>query len=333
MGAGENGDSGPCWGCGAIAPNSVTSEVSGQGTVNTMTTENIAVSKLLKKARKAQGLTVKAVAQEICVQSSYLKAIESGEYEKLPAQPFSVGFVRSYACALGEDADKIVASFKDECGLSKLAAVAVPKLQQKKAPTKLPAWLSPIAGLVGASLCWVALGGSLSGVALVADAESDIATEKAQLAALQSEIVGVAIGENIADPVHAALAVQTSNELAEQPQASMSLFIPAAYAGTETSAGVSASNILLEASEDSWVRVARPDGTELWSGILRAGQSYRPHEAGEMLLTTSNAGGLALKQNDAAALYLGARGEIVTDYSLGHESQLAQGGVDVAASQ
>jgi len=143
----------------------------------------------------------------------------------------------------------------------------------------------------------------------------------------------VVIGENNADPVHAALAVEVSSGAADQSPASTSLFIPAAYAGTETSVGVASGNILLEASEDSWVRVARPDGTELWSGILRAGQTYRPHEAGEMLLTTSNAGGLALKQDDAAALYLGARGEIVTDYSLGHENQLAQGGAPGGASQ
>jgi len=291
-----------------------------------MNCEAVSVSKMLKKARKARGLTVKAVAQDICVQSGYLKAIESGEFGKLPAQTFAVGFVRSYAAALGEDSDKIVAAFKEECGMESPTVVATAPVHHKKQSRKLPSWLSPLAGLAGASLVWAALGTGLGGVTMVAESRTNIASEVAQLAALRSEINEVtaeaADFENIARPeATQAKAIYVTAE--SKPDQSGSLFLPAAYAGEETQALVPAATVLLEASEDSWVRVARLDGTELWSGILRAGQTYRPHEAGEMLLTTSNAGGLTLKQGAGATISLGERGEIVADYSLGFENLLS----------
>ena len=258
------------------------------------------------------------------MQSGFLKAIESGAYEKLPAQTFAVGFVRSYALALELDANEIVTSFKAECGMTKpivaASAVSPASQQQSKPHKKIPGWLSPIAGLVGASVVWLALGTGFSGAALVAERQDAVATEEAQLAALQSGIIAAPVEtptmQQISneDPVHAALVVEAK----EAEPASSSLFLPAAYAGVEAPALTSGVAIVLEASEDSWVRVARPDGTELWSGILRAGQAYRPYEAGEMLLTTSNAGGLTLIQGSDAAVGLGARGEIVTDYAVGY---------------
>ena len=85
-------------------------------------------------------------------------------------------------------------------------------------------------------------------------------------------------------------------------------------------------DIVVTASEDSWVRMARADGTEIWSGILRAGQTYSPQEAGVMLLTTSNAGALTVTQGTETEVSLGHRGEIVSDYALALEDQVANAG-------
>lgn len=290
-----------------------------------------AVSDLLKNARKAQGLTVKAVAQEICVQSTYLKAIENGEYDLLPAQTFAVGFVRSYATALGENADEIVAAFKDECGLPKSPKLMTPAskaVEHPKARKKVPGWLSPLAGLVGASLCWMVLGGSLTGTAMVADAENEIANEKAQLAALQSNLSveppeATSASQAISTEPVAVTEVEVREPVTTAP-ASRSLFIPAAHADAVPTAS-SLNGVVLEAFEDTWVRLARTDGTEVWSGILRAGQSYRPSEAGQILLSTSNAGGLSLKQGSADIVQLGARGEIVTDFALEANTHFSEG--------
>jgi len=299
-----------------------------------MNCEAVSVSKRLKKARKAQGLSVKAVAQDICVQSGYLKAIENGEYDKLPAQTFAVGFVRSYATALGEDSDKIAAAFKEECGMNGPSIIASVPLEHKKQTKRLPSWLSPLAGLTGVSLVWVALGTGFGGATMVAENEH-IASEVAQLAALRSNILAVAV--DVAEtPVGEKAEVVEAEAVFVQPKEkagqSMSLFLPAAYAGDEIETFAPTATVLLKASEDSWVRVARQDGTELWSGILRAGQTYRPHEAGEMLLTTSNAGGLTLKQDAGATISLGDRGEIISNYSLGFENLLSQNNSSFDAS-
>jgi len=291
-----------------------------------MESEVTAVSTVLKNARKAQGLTIKAIAQDICVQSGYLKAIESGTYDKLPAQTFAVGFVRSYATALGEDSDQIVAAFKEECAFVK-HEIAPAKVPQGKPQRKIPGWLSPIAGLTGASLVWMALGTSLGGATIVADAQNNIANEEAQLAALQSNFdakaVAVALAQSEEAPLHVS-AEQAKIEVEEATYSTSSFFLPAAHADTEAPVYDTGSTVLLEASEDSWVRVSRTDGTELWSGILRAGQTYRPQDSEKMLLATSNAGGLTLKQGAEQVASLGGRGEIITDYVLTYKNQASQ---------
>jgi len=285
--------------------------------------EDIAISTLLKQARKKQGLSIKAIAQDICIQSGFLKAIEAGAYDRLPAQTFAVGFVRAYANALGQDADAVVAAFKNECGMAEPAVQTNSVPSGKKARRKYPAWLSPIAGLVGASMCWLALGGGLSGVAFVASNGADVADDQAQLAAVQSSLINTGGTVTVDDTVQIALVAPTET-IEKEIYSSRSLFIPAAYAESNSPAPRGQDEILLQAVEDSWVRIARPNGTEIWSGILREGQDYRPNEDGVMLLTTSNAGGLMLTQGQQQSERLGDRGTIIADYALGTSEQATE---------
>jgi len=285
--------------------------------------EDMAISELLKQARKAQGLTIKSIAEDICIQTGFLRAIEAGAYDQLPAKTFAIGFVRAYAKALGQDADAIVAAFKSECGMDKPLDPIADSPPTKKTLRKYPAWLSPMVGLVGASVCWMALGGGLGGAAFVTAVGSEGSADQAQLAAIQSSLFEDSISAgSIRQPDKAlVVSVKGADKIA---YASPSLFSPAAYAESFDTARSGQSKILLQAVEDSWVRIARPNGTEIWSGILREGQDYRPNEGGRILLTTSNAGGLILTQGMNSAERLGGRGHILADYALGDGEQLAE---------
>ncbi len=46
--------------------------------------------------------------------SRHLTAIEAGQIDQLPSRPFTIGYVRAYAKALGLDADAIAARFRTE---------------------------------------------------------------------------------------------------------------------------------------------------------------------------------------------------------------------------
>ncbi len=296
-----------------------------------MTFDNSSVSELLVNARKELGVSIEDVASDICVQARYLKAMETGEFDKLPEHTFAIGFLRSYASALGLNACDIVNAFKEEMGVQKPAELEIPNLEPiiaKSSSRGLPSWLSPVVGLAGAAAVWMWMSG---GMASLSYSEAyDARVEEAQLAAVtakleQSPIINPVVTEKTETTpqtdVLPATRQQTDVPQTVQIEDSLtssaaSLFMPAANAAEINSGKLLNSNLFLEAVEDSWVRIANADGTEIWSGILKEGQSYRPEASDVMLLSTSNAGGIMLSIGGANAELLGTRGVIVTDMKL-----------------
>ncbi len=67
----------------------------------------------LQAARKIQGLTLEQVANRTRIQDSYLRALEEGSFEQLPARVFTKGFVRSYARLLDLDEEECLRLFAE----------------------------------------------------------------------------------------------------------------------------------------------------------------------------------------------------------------------------
>lgn len=304
-----------------------------------MSEEQKTVGELLHDARVKSGLDVDTIAKDICVRSSYLIAIETGKHDMLPGNTFAIGFVRAYAKALALDADTLAQAFKEELGVKPMPTAVVHE-NRPSAPVaaprrRLPAWLSPLGGIVGAALVWVAMGSSVAPFSIVADSDIvDPATDTAQLMAVQATLDIVPSQTQTADsPVEVASvsvddilekeqpldAAVTRNNEAVLPH---SLFLPAANATAPVSAVGGRTNIMLSAKEDAWVRLAKADGTEIWSGVLREGQSYRPLLEGSVFLSTSNAGAVALSVGKRELGSLGDRGEVVRDVALDGEKLL-----------
>jgi cytoskeleton protein RodZ len=74
------------------------------------------VGETLRDARESAGFSLDDVADEIKIKRSYLQAIEEGRYDALPSRTYAVGWVRSYAQALGLNADEMVARIRFEVG-------------------------------------------------------------------------------------------------------------------------------------------------------------------------------------------------------------------------
>jgi cytoskeleton protein RodZ len=68
----------------------------------------------LKAVRESKGLTLEELADQTRVRRAYLQAIEEMRLEKLPSRPFTIGYIRAYAEALGLDAEAAVQRFKVE---------------------------------------------------------------------------------------------------------------------------------------------------------------------------------------------------------------------------
>lgn len=68
----------------------------------------------LKAAREFRGLSLQDVADSTRIRRAYLAAIEDMRIEDLPSRPFTIGYVRAYARALGLEAEAAVSRYKNE---------------------------------------------------------------------------------------------------------------------------------------------------------------------------------------------------------------------------
>lgn len=66
----------------------------------------------LRAIREHRGQTLSQLADATRIRKPYIAAIEDGDRSVLPSRPFAIGYVRSYAKALGLDGDLAVARFK-----------------------------------------------------------------------------------------------------------------------------------------------------------------------------------------------------------------------------
>lgn len=296
------------------------------------TSEILSVAAILRSARKKKKLKIAEVSEDICVRSCFLEALETRRFDELPEMTFALGFVKAYAKALGLDQGAVAKQFKQEFRTARAESAhtdaqitdattpcATQVKTDKNYPIKAgskrgwPAWLSPVVGLVGAGLSWMWLGAGTATLSTIAAV--DEATEARVLAAfaeIDTQAPAEQQSQQSSEPSVEAPAPQGATDFS----ASGSLFSPAAYASAPTPAGEATSSIVLEAAEDSWIQLSYSDGTELWSGVLRAGQTYQPELIGDVYLTTSNAGGILLRRYDQTHGPLGARGDVVDRLAL-----------------
>jgi hypothetical protein len=74
----------------------------------------IQIGPSLAAARRARGLELRDAEQLTCLRSKYLAALEDERYYDLPGRTYARAFLRTYANALGLDADKLVAEFDEQ---------------------------------------------------------------------------------------------------------------------------------------------------------------------------------------------------------------------------
>lgn len=69
---------------------------------------------VLKTARSKSELTLEQAETATKIPQKYLDALETGHYNRLPAEAYNLGYVRVYAEYLRLNPDKIIASYKEE---------------------------------------------------------------------------------------------------------------------------------------------------------------------------------------------------------------------------
>ncbi|MGC4069910.1 MAG: helix-turn-helix domain-containing protein [Polyangiaceae bacterium] len=69
------------------------------------------VGSFLRQEREAKGMSIEEVARATRVPMSSVERLESDQFDELPGEVFVRGFMKSYARAVGIDADEVLARY------------------------------------------------------------------------------------------------------------------------------------------------------------------------------------------------------------------------------
>ena len=79
--------------------------------------------------REAAGLSLEEAAAKTHIKVDQLRAIEEIDVNVLPARPYAIGFVKTYAEFLGLDSSEVVGRFKEDAGYSAPQQIEVEKFE------------------------------------------------------------------------------------------------------------------------------------------------------------------------------------------------------------
>jgi cytoskeleton protein RodZ len=225
------------------------------------------VGEELREARIALGVSVEDAATQLRINKRYLMALEEGRVKDLPGAAYALGFVRSYATALGLDADDAVRRFRDMSGTSatKSGDLVFPEpVPRRGIPTGVLAALG-LALAMGGYVAWYQWSGQ---------------------------------GERVVDTVpplpprleraaEATVAREAPPPVAEPPAPAP---VPVAAPPPPPRIDPDRPRIVIRAKGESWVQIRdNPGNRVLTDRVLRAGDSVEiPNRAG-IVLTTGKA--------------------------------------------
>jgi cytoskeletal protein RodZ len=104
----------------------------------------------LRAAREAKGLSLEELASQTRIPLRHLQSLEQGDWSKLPAPTYTIGFAKSYASAVGLDRNEIAEDLRDEMGGIRPDSGNAEVFQPADPGRTMPKWLvlAAIGGII-----------------------------------------------------------------------------------------------------------------------------------------------------------------------------------------
>ncbi|MBR8093520.1 helix-turn-helix domain-containing protein [Burkholderia cenocepacia] len=306
-----------------------------------------AVGSRLAQLRETKGWSVDDVSARLKVAPQKLRALESGDISHLPGVTFALGVVRSYAKMLGVDPEPFAQALRRERGVPEvdLSMPASSGTDLPRGRVSIPLggssrhhpWLwgtGIVIVAVVAVLMWHTGGDSSSLLARFKGGEAEHASAASATAASSSAEEAAtngasgAVANEVPAPAAAsaapaqaiasavpAPAAPVATAAASQPvaaTAAASAAAPAQPASVVVAAGQSM--VELKVKQDCWFSVRDKNGKELFSALVRAGETKQVAGDGPFKVTIGNKAGLDAVAFDGKpvdpAKYSAARGNV-----------------------
>ncbi|WP_175998065.1 helix-turn-helix domain-containing protein [Burkholderia stabilis] len=310
-----------------------------------------AVGSRLAQLRETKGWTVDDVSARLKVAPQKLRALEAGDISHLPGVTFALGVVRSYAKMLGVDPEPFAQALRRERGVPEvdLSMPASSGTDLPRGRVSIPLggssrhhpWLwgtGIVVVAVVAVLMWHTGGDSSSLLARLKGGDTEHASAASAPAAASSSVEeaaasgasAVAANEVPAPSATSAAATQaiaSAVSVVATPAAS-AVTAPASQPVVATTAASAAvppqpasvvvaagqSMIELKVKQDCWFSVRDKNGKELFSAMVRAGETKQVAGDGPFKVTIGNKAGLDAVAFDGKpvdpAKYSAARGNV-----------------------
>ena len=302
------------------------------------------IGEFFRQVRETKGLTIDEVASKTRIRTDFVKALEDGNFAKLPDQVFARGFVRSYARSLGLDEDDAIHRFAQSAGAyyDKQVERERLKVRQAEEERKRKANRKAVAIAIGiAILALIFLLSREQSSLLVRRSSSDLPSSASKRTAppipesqdtppsQQAEAVPPApktkpsespvvsakagVGNNVEPVTGPASTASAVPELAAPSPSSLGSDGPLGGISLEGSGATEGQLALdLEATELSWV-VVQIDGGSPQEALLRPGEKARWKGQDQFILTLGNAGGVKAELNGKPQKPFGPSGKVARD--------------------
>jgi cytoskeleton protein RodZ len=240
----------------------------------------------LRALRSSAGGSLAEMAVTTRISESYLRSLESGVRDDLPAPVFVKGFIRAYCAFLGAPADEALGLYDQERGAPPMGESRAVRVRPPKS------WIGHPLAISSALLL-------IFGVGLLA-----------LTLASQPPPTPTRSGERKAT----VRAPESAPETA--PPAARAVSVPPAAEPAVAQAGVpETQRLVVKAVESTWIRVQIDDGRVV-EELLKAGAQREWTSDRRFVLTIGNAGGIEIVLNGRPLPSLGARGAVIHRLSL-----------------
>ena len=291
----------------------------------------------LREVRERLGWKLPDIAEHIRIRLVFLSAIESGDLSSLPGPAYRVGFVRSYAQALGLDGEEILQRFRN--------AGQIGEAEQNEIKLLAPV---PDRGVPKGAIIFIAFIIAIGGYGLWYHHTEETRKQAQTMLQIPAKLQPLTAPPKVTPPAAPAATTpaNTASATPSSPAPATSAATPAATpastgtvpASTPATSAASdnasptatpaptttastttpapAPGIVITATQPSWIQVTESNGTILFSKVLKAGQSWPVPQMAGLKMTTGNAGGTVISTNGKPGQPLGAAGAVLHGYQL-----------------
>lgn len=265
------------------------------------------LGQVLKRAREDKQLTLEDIQRETKIQRRYLEAIEQGRFQALPGHFYVRAFIKSYAEAVGLNAEALFNEYINELPRQPQSEAVAPVRRRSSVSSstgKVWSWLSPILLVVFIGLILFMIYYAVSHYQFASPEENRQADEMAPGTDLPEVDKGEGdTGQSQGSPYEETPSDQIDGAVDEKPSPTLSLIKQEGSLYLYDLTGADALQLTIGTRGRCWMQIRdKADGKVVFDAEMKAGnsQSWEMKETGEVWIWTGNAPAMDIKVNGIA---------------------------------